>query len=136
MKRMLPTSQQFGRKGRPEARPFAELRRSDDPGRVIEGVEKLRTQRRQAQRDCFSACYFKGQRMTALGRGGEMAKHMSGAPVKVVLSLVLLARRGRLVGGVVLSGAMGIDESGLLAVAAFFRAGFPSVSGSEHRQKH
>ena len=64
-----------------------------------------------------------------------MTKHVSGASVKIVRRLVLLAGRGRMLGGVMLPGAVRIDEGALLAVAPFSRGGFPGISWGEHRQE-
>ena len=73
--------------------------------------------------------------MTAFNCRGEMTKHVSGTPMKVVRSLVVLARRRRLLGDVVLAGTVRIDDGALLAMTPFPRGSLPSVSGREHRQK-
>ena len=72
--------------------------------------------------------------MTAFNCRSQMTKHVSGAPMKVVRSLVLLAGR-RLLGDVMLAGTMRIDDGALLAVAPFPRRSLPCISRSEHRQK-
>ena len=73
--------------------------------------------------------------MTAFHCRGQMTKHVSGAPMKVVRSLILLAGKRRLPGDVMLSRTVRIDQGALLAVASFPRRSFPSISGSEHCQQ-
>lgn len=123
--------------GASEGRPrlLEGLRRSAYPGRVVESVEILRTQRRQAGGDCVRACRIEETRVAAFNCRSQMTKHVSGASVKIVRRLVLLAGRGRMLGGVMFPGAVRIDEGALLAVAPFSRGGFPGISWGEHRQK-
>lgn len=73
--------------------------------------------------------------MTASNCRGQMTKHVSGAPMKVVRRLLVLAGRRRLPGVVVLAGTVRIDDGALLAMTPFPRRSLPGISGSEHRQK-
>lgn len=122
--------------GASEGRPrlLEGLRRSAYPGRVVESVEILRTQRRQAGGDCVRVRCIEGIRVAASNCLSRMIKHVSDASVKIVRRLVLPAGRGRMLGGM-LSGPVHIDEGALLAEAPLSRGGFPGMSWGEHRQK-